>query len=77
MRLTLYKHWNVEDSVMHSSYFYGALELNREKGLRTLKHFFANMGIPPAEYPPPPVTPPQVKSLHPLQYPSALQAQSP
>lgn len=50
LRLTLYKHWNLEESMMHSSYFYGRLELNRDKGLRSLKNFFATAGIPPSDY---------------------------
>jgi cell division control protein 45 len=50
LRLTLYKHWNLEESMMHSAYFYGTLELHRDKGLRSLKNFFAKAGIPPAQY---------------------------
>lgn len=36
--------------MMHSSYFYGTLELNRDKGLRALKNFLATAGIPPSDY---------------------------
>jgi len=50
LKLTLYKHWTVEEAMFHSSYFYGALELNREKGGRALKNFFAMIGISPKEY---------------------------
>lgn len=50
LRLTLYKHWTLEESMMHSAYFYGALELNRDKGIRNMKGFFAESGIPPHEY---------------------------
>lgn len=50
LRLTLYKHWTLEESIMHSSYFYGSLELYRDKGLRSLKNFFATAGIVPANY---------------------------
>jgi len=49
LRLTLYKHWNLEEAVMHSSYFYGTLELHRDKGLRALKNFLATAGIPPSD----------------------------
>jgi len=50
LRLTLYKHWNLEESMMHSAYFYGTLELHRDKGLRSLKNFFAKAGIAPVQY---------------------------
>uniref|UniRef100_A0A7S1S361 Cell division control protein 45 n=1 Tax=Alexandrium catenella TaxID=2925 RepID=A0A7S1S361_ALECA len=50
LRLTLYKHWGLEDSMMHSSYFYGMFGLHRDKGLRSLKNFFATAGIPPNDY---------------------------
>lgn len=50
LRLVLYKHWNLEESMMHSPYFYGTLELHRDKGLRALKNFFATTGIPPTQY---------------------------
>mmetsp|Transcript_8812 Transcript_8812/g.16812 ORF Transcript_8812/g.16812 Transcript_8812/m.16812 type:complete len:672 (-) Transcript_8812:97-2112(-) len=49
LRLTLYKHWTLEDAIMHSSYFYGTLELQRDKGLRALKNFLATAGIPPTD----------------------------
>lgn len=49
LRLTLYKHWTVEESIMHTAYFYGTLELHRDKGLRSLKEFFATAGIPPSD----------------------------
>jgi len=35
---------------MHSSYFYGTLELHRDKGIRALKNFFVTAGIRPSEY---------------------------
>jgi len=50
LRLTLYKHWTLEESMNHSAYFYGTLELHRDKGLRALKNFFATTGIPPVQY---------------------------
>mmetsp|Transcript_114196 Transcript_114196/g.333872 ORF Transcript_114196/g.333872 Transcript_114196/m.333872 type:complete len:653 (-) Transcript_114196:113-2071(-) len=50
LRMTLYKHWSLEESMTHSSYFYGMLELHRDKGLRSLKNFFATAGIPPSDY---------------------------
>lgn len=50
LRLTLYKHWNIEDSMMHSAYFYGTMELHRDKGQRSLKNFFATAGIPVKDY---------------------------
>lgn len=50
LRLTLYKHWTLEESMMHSAYFYGTLELYRDKGLRSLKNFFAKAGILPDQY---------------------------
>mmetsp|Transcript_96362 Transcript_96362/g.167334 ORF Transcript_96362/g.167334 Transcript_96362/m.167334 type:complete len:516 (-) Transcript_96362:117-1664(-) len=50
LRLTLYKHWNLEESMMHTSYFYGRLELHRDKGLRSLKNFFATAGFSPNDY---------------------------
>jgi len=50
LRLTLYKHWELEKSMMHSSYVYGSLELNRDKGQRALKSFFAYAGIPPSSF---------------------------
>lgn len=50
LRLTLYKHWTLEESIMHSSYFYGVMELHRDKGQRALKHFFATAGITPSDY---------------------------
>jgi thiol-disulfide isomerase/thioredoxin len=34
----------------HSSYFYGAMELYRDKGQRALKSFFAEAGITPKDY---------------------------
>jgi len=49
-RLLLYKHWTLEESMMHSPYFYGTLELNRDKGLRALKNFFVTASIRPTEY---------------------------
>lgn len=50
LRLVLYRHWNLEESMRHSGYFHGALELYRDQGLRALKEFFAKAGIPPADY---------------------------
>lgn len=49
-RLLLYKHWTLEESMMHSSYFYGTLELHRDKGIRSLKNFFVTAGIRPMDY---------------------------
>lgn len=49
-RLLLYKHWTLEESMMHSPYFYGTLELHRDKGLRALKNFFVTAGIRPSDY---------------------------
>jgi len=34
----------------HSAYFYGTLELHRDKGIRALKNFFATAGISPSAY---------------------------
>lgn len=45
LRLPLYKHWNLEESILHSAYFYGTLELHKDKGKRRLKSFFAECGI--------------------------------
>jgi len=50
LRLTLYKHWTLEESVMNSPYFYGAFKLHRDKGVRLLKGFFAKAGIMPNQY---------------------------
>jgi hypothetical protein len=50
LRLTLYKHWTLEESIQHSSHFYGAMELHRDKGQRALKEFFATSGIHPHDY---------------------------
>lgn len=50
LRLTLYKHWTLEESMLHSSYFYGAMGLDRDKGLRAQKNFFATAGIPPNDF---------------------------
>jgi len=50
LRLTLYKHWTLEESIMHSAYFYGTMELHRDKGQRALKNFFATAGIPPRDF---------------------------
>lgn len=36
--------------MMHSSYFYGSMELQRDKGQRSLKNFFATAGIHPSDY---------------------------
>jgi len=49
-RLLLYKHWTLEESMQHSSYFYGTLELHRDKGVRALKNFFVTAGIRPCDY---------------------------
>jgi cell division control protein 45 len=50
LRLTLQRHWNLEESIMHSAYFYGTMELYRDKGQRSLKNFFVTAGIPVKEY---------------------------
>jgi len=49
LRLTLYKHWILKESMMHSAYFYGTLELHRDKGTRALKQLLASAGIQPTE----------------------------
>lgn len=49
-RLLLYKHWTLEESMLHSSYFYGTLELHRDKGIRAMKNFFVTAGIRPSNY---------------------------
>lgn len=50
LRLTLYKHWSLEESMMHSAYVYGTFELHRDVGLRALKSFFATSGLMPSDY---------------------------
>lgn len=50
LRLTLYKHWTLEESMMHSAYVYGTFELHRDVGVRTLKCFFATSGLVPSDY---------------------------
>jgi len=50
LRLTMYKHWTLEESIQHSAYFYCAMELHRDKGQRALKNLFATAGIPPQDY---------------------------
>lgn len=50
LRLNLYKHWNLEESMMHSAYFYGTMELHRDKGQRAMKAFFSTAGIYPQDY---------------------------
>jgi len=36
--------------MMHSPYFYGTMELHRDKGQRSLKNFFVSAGIPIKDY---------------------------
>mmetsp|Transcript_49738 Transcript_49738/g.118575 ORF Transcript_49738/g.118575 Transcript_49738/m.118575 type:complete len:660 (+) Transcript_49738:58-2037(+) len=50
LRLNLYKHWTLEQSLMHSPYFYGTMRLHTEQGIRSLKAFFATCGINPSDY---------------------------
>jgi len=50
LRLTLYKHWTLEESVMHSPHFHRAFKLHQDKGVRMLKCFFAKAGIDPVQY---------------------------
>lgn len=50
LRLTMYTHWTLEDSMKHSSYFYGVMELHRDRGQRALKEFFAASGIAPDQH---------------------------
>lgn len=44
--LPFYKQWTLEESMNHSSYFYGTLELHRKKGQHALKAFMTTAGIP-------------------------------
>lgn len=50
LRLACYRHTTLEDSISRSGYFYGALQLHRDKGQRALKNFFATAGIKPDDY---------------------------
>jgi len=50
LRLALYRHTTLDDSISRSPYFYGALQLHRDKGQRALKNFFATAGVPPGDY---------------------------
>lgn len=50
LRLTLYKHWTLEESIQHTAYFNGTLELSKEKGTRALNAFFAQCGIRPTDF---------------------------
>lgn len=50
LRLVLYRHWDLENSVMHTGYFNGALDLSRDKGKRALKELFATASITPSDY---------------------------
>mmetsp|Transcript_24745 Transcript_24745/g.53809 ORF Transcript_24745/g.53809 Transcript_24745/m.53809 type:complete len:646 (-) Transcript_24745:74-2011(-) len=45
LRLVLYKHWTLEASFFHSPYFYGTMELYRDKGVRAYKNLFTTAGI--------------------------------
>ncbi|PLW12284.1 hypothetical protein PCANC_08198 [Puccinia coronata f. sp. avenae] len=45
LRFTLFRHWNLYDSMFHSGYVAGKLKLWREKGRKNLQGFFAKMGI--------------------------------
>mmetsp|Transcript_56850 Transcript_56850/g.165039 ORF Transcript_56850/g.165039 Transcript_56850/m.165039 type:complete len:650 (-) Transcript_56850:128-2077(-) len=49
LRLFMYKHWTLEESMNHSGYFYAVLELHRDKGVRALKNLFATVGIAPGD----------------------------
>jgi len=50
LRLTLYKHWSLEESMLHSPYFYAAMSLHWDAGIRAMKNFFATAGMAPSEY---------------------------
>jgi len=50
LRLACYRHTTLEDSISRSGYFYGALQLHRDKGQRAMKNFFATAGIKPDDY---------------------------
>jgi len=45
LRFTLFRHWNLYDSMFHSGYVAGKLKLWREKGRKNLQGLFAKMGI--------------------------------
>ncbi|CAH7683463.1 CDC45 family [Phakopsora pachyrhizi] len=45
LRFTLFRHWNLYDSMFHSSYVAGKLKLWREKGRKNLQGLFAKMGF--------------------------------
>lgn len=45
LRFTLFRHWNLYDSMFHSGYVAGKLKLWRERGRKNLQGFFAKMGI--------------------------------
>ncbi|MBW0558590.1 hypothetical protein O181_098305, partial [Austropuccinia psidii MF-1] len=45
LRFTLFRHWNLYDSMFHSGYVAGKLKLWREKGKKNLQGLFAKMGF--------------------------------
>ncbi|KAG8769787.1 hypothetical protein FRC12_004741 [Ceratobasidium sp. 428] len=45
LRFTLYRHWTLYDSMYHSSYVAGKMNIWKERGRRNLAAMFAKMGI--------------------------------
>lgn len=45
MRFVLFRHWNLYDSMLHSSYVASRLGVWKEKGRRRLQQLFAKMGF--------------------------------
>jgi cell division control protein 45 len=43
-RFTLFRHWNLYDSMLHSGYVAGKLKLWRDRGRRNLLGLLAKMG---------------------------------
>jgi len=50
MQLILYRHWSLQDAVMHTDFMYANLSLWREIGQRWLRNFFVNVGLEPEHY---------------------------
>jgi cell division control protein 45 len=50
LALTLYKHWTLEQAMHHTPRIFGTLELQWDKGSRTLLSFFASAGIEPKQF---------------------------
>jgi hypothetical protein len=44
LRFTLFRHWNLYDSMLHSGYVAGKLKLWRDRGRRNLRGLLAKMG---------------------------------